>query len=91
MASNVWSCFTRNQLTFPWSPTDKDPQLGRDLAYSYINVSSALAADQVWFNSAHHRDVFLKAVDLWMSKMPKPRLHGQLRASQRAAMWCGSG
>ena len=68
--------FHENQLTFPWSPTDQDPDLGRDLAYSYINVSSALAADQVWFNSAHHRDVFLKAVDLWMSKMPKPRLHG---------------
>ena len=82
--------FHENQLTFPWSPTDQDPDLGRDLAYSYINVSSALAADQVWFNSAHHRDVFLKAVDLWMSKMPKPRLH-QRRASQRAVMWCGSG
>lgn len=66
--------FHENQLTFPWSPTDNDPNLGRDLAYSYINVSSALAADQVWFNSAHHRDVFLEAVDAWMSKMPKPRL-----------------
>ena len=66
--------FHENQLTFPWSPTDQDPNLGRDLAYSYINVSSALAADQVWFNSAHHRDVFLEAIDLWMSKMPKPRL-----------------
>lgn len=67
--------FHENQLTFPWSPTDKDPQVGRDLAYSYINMSSAIAADQVWFNSAHHRDVFLEAIDLWMSKMPKPRLH----------------
>ena len=66
--------FHENQVTFPWSPTDRDPQVGRDLAYSYINMSSALAADQVWFNSTHHRDVFLKAVDLWMSKMPKPRL-----------------
>jgi len=66
--------FHENQLTFPWSPTDNDPKLGRDLAYSYINVSSALAADQVWFNSAHHRRAFLDAVDTWMAKMPKPRL-----------------
>lgn len=66
--------FHENQLTFPWSPTDNDPNLGRDLAYSYINVSSALAADQVWFNSAHHRNAFLHAVNVWMSKMPKPRL-----------------
>ena len=44
--------FHENQLTFPWSPTDQDPHLGRDLAYSYINVSSALAATR--FGSIPH-------------------------------------
>ena len=56
--------FHENQLTFPWSPEDPDPQSGRDLGYAYINVSSCpWPATQVWFNSEHHRDVFLKAVE----------------------------
>ena len=44
--------FHENQLTFPWSPTDPDPEHGRDNHYAYLNLSTGLAADQVWFNSA---------------------------------------
>ena len=59
---------------FPWSPSDPDPQLGRDNTYSYINVSSALASDRIWFNSEHHRQAFIDAATSWMKAMPKPHV-----------------
>ena len=70
--------FHENQLTFPWSPTDPDPEHGRDNHYAYLNLSTGLAADQVWFNSAHHRTVFLEAAKQWMERMPKPKPKGIL-------------
>lgn len=66
--------FHENQLTFPWSPDDPDASNGRDNTYAYINISSCLAADEVWFNSFHHQHLFLEAVDPWMQRMPKPHL-----------------
>lgn len=71
--------FHENQLTFPWSPTDPDPEHGRDNHYAYLNLSTALAADQVWFNSAHHRAVFLEAAKQWMERMPKPKPTGMVQ------------
>ena len=48
--------FHENQMTYPQPPGDKGAfQLG------IINISTALAADQVVFNSCFHRDAFLKA------------------------------
>jgi hypothetical protein len=47
-----------NQLTMPRPEADRE-----DLHLGLINVYSALAADCVWWNSAHHRDLFLNAVE----------------------------
>ena len=79
----VATYFHENQLTFPWSPGDNDPQSGRDLSYGYINVSSCLASDAVWFNSEHHRTAFLEAASSFLHSMPKPRLHGWLDEVRR--------
>ena len=49
--------FHENQITYPQPPGDKGVfQLG------IINISTALAADLVVFNSRFHRNAFLKAV-----------------------------
>ncbi len=50
--------FHENQLTYPWSPTDRDLYHQRDKHYGFINFTSALAADRVFFNSHYHHDVF---------------------------------
>lgn len=42
-----------NQLTYPLPPGRT-----RDLAYPWINYTSALVADAIFFNSAFHRDSF---------------------------------
>jgi glycosyltransferase involved in cell wall biosynthesis len=62
--------FHENQLSYPWSPTDPDPTIGRDNHYGFIQFTSALAADKLWFNSAYHRDSFLKALPDFLRQFP---------------------
>lgn len=59
-----------NQLTYPWSPSDPDPPLKRDRHYAFINLTSALSADYVFFNSAYHLGVFLEALPSYLSAFP---------------------
>ncbi len=54
-----------NQLTYPPQGADE-----RDHHYGFINITSALAADGVWFNSAFHRDDFLGAIPRFLKRMP---------------------
>ncbi len=62
--------FHENQLTYPWSPTDADPQLKRDRHYGFINYSSAMAADAVCFNSHYHREAFLAELPVFLKAFP---------------------
>jgi glycosyltransferase involved in cell wall biosynthesis len=65
--------FHENQLSYPWSPTDADPPAGRDRHYMWINFTSALAADAVFFNSAYHRTNFLAALPAFLRAFPDER------------------
>jgi glycosyltransferase involved in cell wall biosynthesis len=49
--------FHENQLTYPLPPGRT-----RDLAFPWINYTSALAADALFFNSDFHRCAFLEAL-----------------------------
>lgn len=62
--------FHENQLTYPWSPTDSDIDFKRDLHYSFINYTSALAADKLLFNSNYHKQSFLKALPDFLNIYP---------------------
>ena len=59
--------FHENQLTYP-------DQFGSERDYQYVmtNLTTALAADYVWFNSAFHRDEFLTAMTAFLKRMPEP-------------------
>jgi len=52
--------FHENQITYPWSDTDPDLKLKRDNQYGFINYTSALVADQIFFNSPYHKQSFLE-------------------------------
>ncbi len=65
--------FHENQLTYPWSPTDKDVRLGRNNEYAFINFTSALAADKVFFNSDYHKKSFLNALPAFLRQFPDER------------------
>ncbi|MCA9311156.1 MAG: DUF3524 domain-containing protein [Phycisphaerales bacterium] len=59
------SYFHENQFTYP----DRFRQ-ERDLHFAYSNFVTAAAADQVWFNSAYHRDALLDAMESFLRRMP---------------------
>jgi len=57
--------FHENQLTYPVRVENE-----RDYQFGLTNMTSALAADAVWFNSAFHRDSFLHALETFLNRMP---------------------
>ncbi|MEE8524113.1 MAG: DUF3524 domain-containing protein [Thermoanaerobaculia bacterium] len=57
--------FHENQLTYPVQ-VEKE----RDLHFAITNLTTALAADEVWFNSAFHRDEWLDAIPVFLKRMP---------------------
>ncbi len=57
--------FHENQLTYPLPPG-----VERDLGYGMKNLTSALAADAVFFNSRYHRAEFLHGVRDLLAAVP---------------------
>ncbi len=62
--------FHENQLLYPWSPREADTKKGRDLHYAFINYSSAVAADRLYFNSDYHRNAFIDALPEFLDRYP---------------------
>ena len=63
--------FHENQLTYP-----NRFEAERDLHFAMINMTTALAAKKVWFNSAFHRDEFLTALKDFLKRLPGHELSG---------------
>ena len=57
--------FHENQLTYPVRFESE-----RDYQFAMTNVTTALAADAVWFNSVFHRESFLAALATFLKRMP---------------------
>jgi len=62
--------FHENQLTYPWSPDDRDIIHKRDHHYGFINYSSALTADALLFNSTYHKESFLGELTPFLKHFP---------------------
>lgn len=73
--------FHENQLTYPNLESRE-----RDLHFAFTNMVTGLAADQVWFNSAFHRDEFLDALARLLGRMPD---HQPLSAVDRIRVKAG--
>ena len=56
--------FHENQLTYPCRFETE-----RDYQFAMTNITTALAADFVWFNSGFHRSEFLGAIDGFFKRM----------------------
>ncbi|MHC4728526.1 MAG: tRNA-queuosine alpha-mannosyltransferase domain-containing protein, partial [Planctomycetota bacterium] len=70
--------FHENQLSYPWSPTDRDVVYKRDKHYGFINYATALTADAVYFNSPYHERSFLLEVDRLLKHFPDYRHTGNV-------------
>jgi glycosyltransferase involved in cell wall biosynthesis len=62
--------FHENQITYPWSANDQDIVLNRDNHYGFINYTSALSADAVFFNSEYHKRSFVNALPDFLKQFP---------------------
>ena len=68
--SKIIMYFHENQLSYPWSPMDKDLELKRDLHYYYINYTSSLISDYNYFNSNYHLLSYIEGLKKYLQKMP---------------------
>ncbi|MBL0712534.1 MAG: DUF3524 domain-containing protein, partial [Desulfosarcina sp.] len=57
--------FHENQLTYPVACGDV-----RDVHFGFTDITTALAAEQVWFNSCSHQNAFLEALPVFLRQMP---------------------
>jgi hypothetical protein len=74
--------FHENQITYPWSPEDEDLKRQRDQRYGWINYTSALAADELWFNSAYHQRAWNEELPSFLYKFPEGKELPLPRGSQ---------
>ena len=61
--------FHENQLSYPWSKHERAAEVKRK-HYGFINLSSALCSDRVFFNSKFHRESFLTAAEQLLKQAP---------------------
>lgn len=62
--------FHENQITYPWSVDDPDPNLKRDNHYGWINYVSCLSSDYLLFNSDYHKSSFINALPAFLKQFP---------------------
>ena len=62
--------FHENQLSYPYTDKDTDSKRTRDFHYGFINYTSALAADHVFFNSKSQMQSFFHALEALLKRMP---------------------
>ena len=61
--------FHENQFAYPISKFDRDPDQ-RNAQYGFINLTSAMAVDHIFFNSEFNRNSFLEGSNKLLQKMP---------------------
>lgn len=75
--------FHENQFMYPLSAGQ-----ARDYHYAYSNLLTALAAEQIWFNSAFHLEEFYTAAQAWLVRMPDGarQVGSVVKAKQRSVV-----
>jgi glycosyltransferase involved in cell wall biosynthesis len=62
--------FHENQITYPWAGDSGGADAEWNRQYGFINYTSALAADEVFFNSDYHRQSFLEGLASFLKGFP---------------------
>ena len=74
--------FHENQLCYPWSENDRDVKNNRDSHYAFINFSSALVADKIFFNSHFHKNIFINSLPNFLKGFPD---HNEISSIEKIA------
>ena len=75
-----------NQFTYPLAPGEK-----MDYQFAFTDITSALAADRVLFNSGVHMEMFLSSVERFARKMPDAKPHWAADVIRKKAFVCHPG
>ena len=70
--------FHENQWSYPVSPSARV-----DNHFGYTNLLSAIAADEIWFNSQYHLSDFLSASQAFLRRMPDTRRPHELETLEQ--------
>ena len=62
--------FHENQFVYPWPNNDPDIKLKRDLHYNFINYSSSLVSNKVFFNSNYNMNTFINSLNKFLKNFP---------------------
>ena len=62
--------FHENQLTYPLAPGEH-----ADYQYGFTDITTALAADRILFNSQTHHNAFIEGLPEFLNMMPEYRPH----------------
>lgn len=79
--------FHENQITYPWKETSGGANAELNRQYGFINYTSALAADRVYFNSMYHRQSFLEGLNTFLKAFPdRKELHNVKTIGQKSSV-----
>lgn len=70
--------FHENQFDYPISSSATE-----DMQPALTDLTSAVAADRIAFNSASHMERFFSAADATLRRLPKPRVHWALESIRK--------
>ena len=71
--------FHENQLSYPWNYNEKFNE-NKKMHYGFINFSSALISDHVFFNSIFHMNSFLNDANQFLKQFPD---HNELQSIEK--------
>lgn len=63
--------FHENQITYPWTSPSSELQKEKNHHYGFINFSSCLVADKIYFNSQFHHRSFLERLPSFLKIFPR--------------------
>jgi glycosyltransferase involved in cell wall biosynthesis len=68
--------FHENQFGYPANLNDFEAETEKEYHFQFINISSALSADCICFNSHYHKELFFSKIPEFFNKMPdyKPEI-----------------
>ncbi len=72
--------FHENQILYPLSDGEKE-----DLHYGFTDITSALCADYILFNSGFHQNAFIEALKPFISRFPDYNPHWVIEKIQHKA------
>lgn len=62
--------FHENQITYPWNNNEHEGQKEKNHHYGFINFTSCLVAERIFFNSNFHKSEFLNALPDFLKIFP---------------------